>query len=183
MKATLFIPSILIIVSNFLSGCVLPPTSEEKQAAAEDNIKLGVAYLQTGDTPHAKEKLLLALEEAPDWAPAQDALGYFFESTGDKKIAEKYYQQALALSPHSGASLNNYAAFLCRDHRPMPAEKMFLQAATLPDYLNTANAYENAGLCALTIPDKNKATLYFKKALIQEPDREISMKELKKLDG
>jgi len=152
------------------------------QIAADDNVKLGLAYLQEGNTPRAKEKLLMAVEQAPRWAVAKDALGYFFEVTGDKKTAEKYYQQAIILSPYDGASLNNYGTFLCRDHRPVEAEKMFLKAAIIPDYLNTAEAYENAGLCALTIPDKNKAKIYFEKALQQEPQRKISARELEKLN-
>jgi type IV pilus assembly protein PilF len=175
---------LLIMLSSFLQGCMLSENSNtDKQTAADDNIKLGLAYLQAGDTPRAKEKLLIALAEAPHWAVAQDAMGYFFESTGDKKAAEKYYQEAIALSPHDGASLNNYGAFLCRHHRVLEAEKMFLQAAAVPDYLNTAEAYENAGLCALSDKNyKNKAKYYFTKALQQEPQREISARELKKLN-
>lgn len=181
----------LIILINFgfllflLQGCVSPGPN---RIAADDNVKLGLAYLQEGNMPIAKEKLLMAADQAPGWAVAKDALGYFFESTGDKKEAEKYYLQAIALSPHDGASLNNYGVFLCRDHRPVEAEKMFLRAAAIPDYLHTAEAYENAGLCALTLPksdkkaDKEMARIYFKKALQQEPQREISARELEKLN-
>src|SRR5689334_6390827 len=90
--------------------------SNSNQIAADDNVKLGLAYLQEGNTPRAKEKLLQAENQAPRWPVAKDALGYFFETTGDKKEAEKYYQQAILLLPNDGASLNNYGAFLCRDH-------------------------------------------------------------------
>src|SRR5262249_8838198 len=144
------------------------------------NIKLGLAYLQAGLIPQAKEKLLLAVEEAPNWPVAQDALGYFFETTGDPATAEKYYQHALALSPEDGASLNNYGAFLCRHQRALEAEKIFLRAANIKTYLNTAVSYENAGLCALAMRNP-KAIFYFKKALKEDPRREISAKALEKL--
>lgn len=183
----LIILSSLVFLLLSLQSCVLSGNMNNSnqnayQIAADDNIKLGLAYLQEGNTPRAKEKLLLAADQAPRWSVAKDALGYFFESTGDKKEAEKYYQQAIRLSPNDGASLNNYGAFLCRDHRPVDAEKRFLQAAAIPDYLNTAEAYENAGLCALSVSDKNKAKIYFKKALQQEPQREISTRELEQLN-
>ncbi len=177
--------SSLVFLLFSLPACV---SSGSNRMAADDNVKLGLAYPQAGNTPRAKEKLLMAADQAPRWPVAKDALGYFFESTGDKKEAEKYYQQAILLSPHDGASLNNYGAFLCRDHRAVEAEKMFLQAAAIPDYLNTAEAYENAGLCALTLSqsdkkaDKNRAKIYFKKALQQEPQREVSTRELEKLN-
>ncbi len=169
----------LIALSSLLQACV---SSGTNQIAADDNIKLGLAYLQQGNTPKAKEKLLIAADQAPQWPVAKDALGYFFESTGNNKEAEKYYLQAISLSPHDGASLNNYGVFLCRNHRALEAEKMFLQSAGMPNYLNTAEAYENAGLCALSISDKNTAKVYFKKALQEEPLRKVSTRELEKLN-
>jgi type IV pilus assembly protein PilF len=169
MKQWLVLP---IIFSIFLEACVMSSANQDKQIAADDNVKLGLAYLQEGNTPHAKEKLLMALEEAPHWSVAKDAMAYFLEVTGDKNEAEKYYKEAISLSPDDGAVLNNYGTFLCRSHRIDEAEKMFLKAATLPNYLNTAKAYENAGLCALTIPDKNKAKYYFEKASKQDPQLE-----------
>lgn len=169
MKRWLVLP---IVFSGFLEACVMSSANENRQIAADDNVKLGLAYLQQGNTPHAKEKLLMALDEAPNWAVSKDAMAYFLEVTGDKNEAENYYKEAISLSPEDGAALNNYGTFLCRSHRIDEAEKMFLKAATLPNYLNTAEAYENAGLCALTIPDKNKAKYFFEKASKQDPQFE-----------
>ncbi len=50
-------------------------------------------------------------------------------------------------------------------------------------YGHTAAAYENAGLCALAVPDIERAKLYFSNALKQDPDRRESLYELVKLES
>ena len=176
----------IVLISIFLQSCGIwqNPENHEKQKynqiAANTNVELGLAYLQQHDSVRAKEKLLRALQQAPDWEVSQDAMAYFLENTGNKAAAEKYYQQAV--KNNSALACNNYGNFLCRDHRPLEAEKMFLKAVDNPVYLNTAKAYENAGLCALTIPDKIKAKIYFQKALQQDALLSLSQQELRKLN-
>jgi type IV pilus assembly protein PilF len=147
-------------------------------AAATANVQLGVAYLQQGDTERSKGKLLTALNEAPNWAPAQDAMGYFLETTGEPQQAEKYYKQAIAIDPAAGAPQNNYGTFLTRAKRYQEADQHFMLAVQDPTYLKTAEVYENAGLCAMQIPDDTKALGYFQKAVQQDPQRMASYLEL-----
>lgn len=147
-------------------------------AAASDNAKLGTAYLQQGDIERAKGKLLAATNEAPNWAPGQDAMAYFYETTGDKQLAEKYYKQAIAIDPKAGAAQNNYGTFLCRAGRYQEADQHFQIALQDTTYLKTAEVYENAGICALQIPDDVKAQAYFEKAVVADPTRANSFLEL-----
>ena len=49
-------------------------------------------------------------------------------------------------------------------------------------YLHTAGAYENAGLCSLAIPDKEKAKKYFASAINQDPSKRSSLYELVKIE-
>lgn len=151
-------------------------------AAANDNVQLGVSYLQQGDMARAKNKLLLAMDQAPNWAPAQDAMAYYLENTGDNQGAEKYYQHAIALDPKSGRAQNNYGAFLCHTGRYQEAVQHFNLAVQDPSYINTAAAYENAGLCAMQIPDITNAIVYFQKAIQQDPQRTNSYLELAQLN-
>lgn len=152
--------------------------ANKRMAAANYNIQLGMGYLKQGDNPRAKHKLLTALKLNPHSAEAHSAMAYFLEKTGDTDTAGKYYSKALSLAPKSGSQLNTYGAFLCRMGQYAEAENYFLKAVKDVNYLNTAAAYENAGLCAAAIPNENKAELYFLKALMQDSRRAPSLYEL-----
>lgn len=157
-------------------------TSTNHQTAANYNVQLGIAYLQRGDTQRAKHKLLMALEQAPNWAPAQDAMGYFLMQTGEINTAEPYFLRAIALEPHAGSTQNNYGIFLCRNKHYQEANQHFMLAIQDKNYLNTAQAYENAGLCALDNAQPQTAESYFLKAIAQDPKRRIALLELAKIN-
>ncbi|MBI2786623.1 MAG: type IV pilus biogenesis/stability protein PilW, partial [Legionella longbeachae] len=122
------------------------------------------------------------LEQEPRSPDVNSAIAYYFEQTKELDQAEKYYIKAIELSGNSGAQLNNYGAFLCRQGDYKKAEKYFLNAVSDLKYIHTAGAYENAGLCALSAPNEDKAKLYFINALNQDPSRKVSFYELLKLE-
>lgn len=157
------------------------PAVAPNPTAANYNVQLGVGYLQQGDMQQAKSKLLLAIAQAPTSAPARDAMAYYLENTGDPKSAEQYYQQAINLDAKSGSAQNNYGAFLCREGRYPEADQHFMLAVQDPNYLNTAEVYENAGLCIMQVPDNAKAMSYFQKAIQADPNRAASYLELAQL--
>lgn len=144
---------------------------EKKRQAALSNIQLGIQYLQQNDKPRAKRKLLKAMRLAPNSAKVHAAWAFYWETTGNRQLAQSYYQKALALSPKSGAELSNYAAFLCREKKYKEAEQYFLQAFKDVHYVNLASAYENAGICAERYKDYKKATAYLTKALLEDASR------------
>ncbi|MFM2322190.1 MAG: type pilus biosis protein PilF [Pseudomonadota bacterium] len=166
---------ISLTACSIFSKSKIPTTGPQ---AAETNVQLGLAYLQSGDVQRAHQKLLLAEQQAPESLQAQGAMGYFLESTGSLPSANTYYRRAIALNPKSGAAQNNYATFLCRQGRYLEADQHFLLALQDPTYLNTAQVYENAGLCAMQIPDSKKASAYFTQAITQDPKRAMSWLEL-----
>ena len=177
--------AIYLLISIFLLQSCHDGATEEHtlgkaklSEAASYNTQLGLAYLKQGHRSRAKQKLLVALSEAPNASYTNAAMAYFMETTGDINGARTYYQKALSAAPRSGAPLNNYGAFLCRQRQYRQAEGYFLKAVNDKDYVNTAFAYENAGLCAMGIPDEKKAANYFVKALQQDPSRKPSLYEL-----
>ncbi len=177
-------PILCILLSCSLLGCSSITTSKNKSnvTAANYNVQLGLGYLGENNTSRAKQKLLLALNQAPNWSVALDAMAYYLEVTGDKQNAALYYQKALKASPNSGAALNNYGTFLCRTGRFQDAEQYFLKAGNTIDYLNSAEAYENAGLCELGVPNQALAEKYLLKALEQDPNRTAALWELSKIN-
>jgi len=179
----------------FLTACTTTSTSNQvvssetatsadqtNPTAANYNVQLGVNYLQQGDVQRAKRKLLLAMDQAPDSPQAQDAMGYYLSSTGDTSSAEKFYLKAIQLNPQAGSTHNNYGTYLCSIKRYQDADKQFMLAVKDPKYINTAGAYENAGLCALQIPDYPKAASYFEKAILQDPHRDNSYLQLSQIN-
>lgn len=181
----------LIITGCLLQSCHQQVSKEEEDQprrktnlskAASFNTQLGLAYLKQGDRPRAKKKLLTALKQAPNSADVHAAMAYYFEATSETAEASKYYLKAVTLSGNSGAQLNNYGTFLCRQGEYKKAEVYFMRAVKDVQYLHTAGAYENAGLCALEVPDTEKAKIYFTTALNQDPARRESLYELVKLE-
>ncbi len=150
--------------------------------AAHYNLQLGMAYLQRGQVTLAKQKLTLALQQAPQWPPVYDAMAYFWEYSGDPSLAVSYYQKALVLSPHDPRAHNNYGTFLCRHDQEKLAIREFLRAAQNPRYLHAATAYANAGFCALAYGDKSAANGYLRTAL-QRDRRLKNVKEALKTLG
>lgn len=150
----------------------------QNQRAAMYNTQLGLAYLAQGDRPRAKRKLLMALDEDPKSPHVNAAMAYFMEKTGAMSEARLYYRKAVRIAPRNGAQLNNYGAFLCRNGQYALAEAYFLKAVKDVEYEHTAGAYENAGLCAVAIPDYAKAKKYFTQALEQDPSRQESLYQL-----
>ncbi|MCD6056195.1 MAG: pilF [Gammaproteobacteria bacterium] len=182
-----------LIVCLFLTitGCTSSSSNTEKRGqelsvnsnydlkrAASINTQLGLAYLKKGDVSRAKGKLLLAIEQNPSDPLAQGAMGYFYEQTGNKTLAKQYYLKSISLAPHRGGPKNNYGTFLCRQGEYKESLPYFTEAVADQDYLQTAEAYENAGLCALMIPDKKTAQRYFEKAVLNDPRRDRALLEL-----
>jgi len=177
----------LLVIFGIFSACTSMKTSSDAKKdksikIAEINIQLGMGYLEKGNIERAKQKLLTALKKAPKLPEAWYSMAYFLEHTGEKEAAKRYYLKAVALAPERGDTQNNYGTYLCRSGHYQESIQHFILATKDPDYLDTVGAYENAGLCALKIPDTNLAIKYFKQALTQDPGRTTSLMELKKLE-
>jgi type IV pilus assembly protein PilF len=155
---------------------------DKKVATAKINTQLGMAYLEQHNIQRAKRKLLMALEEAPNIPDTWYSMGYFLEVTGDKDQAKVYYLKSLALAPERGDVQNNYGTFLCRNGQYKASIEHFQLAAKDINYIDTASAYENAGLCALKMPNKKLALMYFDKSLQQDPERASINLELAELN-
>ena len=142
------------IIFLFLWFVSMATQASENFNAANTNVQLGLAYLQKGLYSASKQSLLTAIQDDSHIAAVWYGMGYYLEKTGNQAAANQYYQYAISVEPHSGSAKNNYGNFLCRAGKYQAAIHEFILATRERDYLNTANAYKNAGICALKIPDK-----------------------------
>ena len=126
-----WMPVIGLVLIIVLSSC--------RQTWTHIDEQLGLAYLQQGDRPRAKQSLLRALEHEPRSASVNSAMAYFLETTGDIKLADFFYKKAIRLANANliAAHWNNYGAFLCRTGDPELAEIYFLKAAHYFKYTHT----------------------------------------------
>lgn len=161
----------LVLIIFILSGCDRNPAMTTVHAAARANVALGLAYLQQEEVAEAKQKLLLAQQQAPEDPVVLDGLGFFSQQTGNVFLAKQYYQQAVERAPHDGPSQNNLGVFLCQQGDYQQALAHFELALADIRYLNPADAAENAGRCALKNHDKSASCRFFQVAAHTDPQR------------
>lgn len=146
--------------------------------AAVINVQLAMGYLEQGNTQQAKHKIELAMQQDKNSSLVMGGMAYFLEKTGEPEAADTYYRAAIKLAQNKGEANNNYGAFLCRKKQYTQAIQYFLMAVADQRYTTPGEAYENAGLCALKIPDQQLAAQYFRKALEKQPKLSTSLLEL-----
>ncbi len=138
--------------------------------AADVNTRLGVGYFERGDYQVALEKLERAVELDPAHVPAYVTLALIEEQLGRDSRARRYYREAVSLAPEDGATLNGYAAFLCRQGEYREADEIFRRAINDPFYDTKEVVYANAGSCAIRAGRLDEAESYLRQALEVAPE-------------
>ncbi|KLV02376.1 type IV pilus biogenesis/stability protein PilW [Photobacterium aphoticum] len=176
------------LLCSLMIGCVTvddagnAKQTVDKIEASEARIALGLSYLENGQWQRARDNLEIALEYAPKYYRAQNAMAYYYQQVDEPTQAEALYKQALRDSPKNGDVQNNYGTFLCAQGRYDEAISAFEKAIAQPYYYLTSASYENAALCSLKKGSESEARVYFDKALAYDPYRPMSMLQLAKLD-
>lgn len=162
--------ALLLAVLAWLSGCVstgkVDPlkTEEGRNKARDAYIQLGLGYLQQGAPSRAKIPLQKALELDSRSADAHAALALVFQTETENELADQHYRAALS-SRKDARILNNYGSFLYEQGRFPEALKRFEEASEDPLYTERARVFENLGLVALRMGQKEQAQQQFNRAL------------------
>ncbi len=155
-----------------LQACASVPSSDRLTSgedAAIANMNLGAGYLRQGRLDLAIARLQRALKQDPRLAQAHTTIAIAYDQLGSKEDAEEHYKRATQLEPNNSASANSYAVFLCRENRWPDAEPYFKRAADNPTYATPEVAYANAGVCARSAGQLDKAEENFRAALSRNP--------------
>lgn len=165
-------PWILLGLVLALAACSSEPrkSDDDKRKAAETNTALGRQYMDRGQYEVALEKLKRAVAYDNTYAPAHTMLAVLYETINQKDLAEKEYRLAVRYDPDDGDVNNNYGAFLCSVGKPRDAEPYFLAAIEDPFYETPAVALSNAGSCALSAGDLDKAENFLRQSLEYDPE-------------
>lgn len=138
--------------------------------AGKINARLAMEYLKREQLQVAREKVDKALLQNPKDVNVQLSAGLVYERLHDKKRAEKHFRQALKSDADSPEAQNALGAFLCRNGDHDRGEAMFLKAASNQLYRTPVVAYTNAGVCARSAGDLDRAERYLRQALNMRMD-------------
>jgi type IV pilus assembly protein PilF len=167
---------ITVLTVCLLSACVTSDGSkplrreDPTESAAKTNIQLGVAYLQQGNYPLAKEKLERSLKQNPKDPDVHTTLGLLYDRVGEPKLADKHFREALRLAPDKPDISNNYAIYLCRNNRVDEAVERFTAVASSKYYRTPEVALTNAGVCLKEAKRFDEAQQRFTGAIKARPN-------------
>lgn len=171
-----------LVILLLLSACTgATRTKEQDEKSAVAYTRLGVGYLRQGNRIAAMDNLQKAIKINPKDAAAQHAIALAYQHYGRPELADKHYLLALGLDDENGLINNNYGGFLCQEKRYSESVKYFDVAVKDIKYETPSRALENAGLCALGIPDNKVAETYFRRAIKINQQLPVSLLELAKL--
>ncbi len=140
-----------------------------------DRISLAQQHLGAGQLEEAEAEARKALKADPRSANAYSLLGMIEEQRGHEPQAGADYAKAVALSPTSGALLNNYGAWLCGSGQAAASLALFDRAVADPAYSTPAAALANAGSCALRAGQMDRARSNLSRALDLDPENPVGL--------
>ncbi|AHL76403.1 pilus assembly protein PilW [Stutzerimonas stutzeri] len=162
--------ALLFLLAGLMAGCVSSGsgnpmrTSEGRDEARDAYIQLGIGYLQQGEATRAKSPLRKALELDPNSADAHAALALVFQNEMENQLADEHYRKALS-SRNDARILNNYGSFLFEQKRYQEAMERFAKAAEDNLYSGRSHVFQNMGMTALQLGQREQAETYFTRAL------------------
>lgn len=172
----LFKSSTLAVLLILASGCSVlsssqSPTGRVDQSSLAAYTKLGMQYLQAGDTASAKESLQRASLADPSYAPALNGLAMVFQVENEPDLSDEYFKRAIQADPSAAMIFNNYGAFLFSQQRYEEACEALSRSTEDPFYTQRSQAFENLGRCYRLIGRNSTAVFVLKRAISLSPNR------------
>jgi len=155
----------LVLVLTACGGAPKLDPATGVDSPAQINAKLGLSYLQHGNYEVAEAKLQRALQQDSKLGEAHHYLAELYRRTDREDLAKDSYRRALKYIRDDMSLQNNFGVFLCEQGDYAEAVDILLKVATSRNYNRPDEAYANAGLCALRMPDEALAEKYFRAAL------------------
>lgn len=153
----------LLWAAGLLAGCTTTTTTTSGLPEARDarnpneagdperraNVRIELAglYFQRGQNETALEEINRALVAKPDLPAAHNLRGLILASMDQPATAERAFQRALQLAPDDGATMHNYAWFLCQQKRFAESYVQFAAAIAQPQYREVPRSYMAQGVC------------------------------------
>jgi len=169
----------IALLSLLISACVSQGgVNKSEDTAAEAHVSLGLGYLQQRRPQLAIQSFTRAIELDSRLASAHHYAAESYRQMRQYARADKHFVKALKLAPKDAAIKNNYGVYLCDRQRYDEADGYFIEAIEDKFYTSTAEALENAGLCARKSGDSVLAAKRFRQAIEHDERRARSLYQL-----
>ncbi|HEX5693483.1 MAG TPA: type IV pilus biogenesis/stability protein PilW [Arenimonas sp.] len=146
------------------------------------NLQLAQNYLAAGKLDVAMDRAQRAMRSDPDSADVQVVMGMIRQTLNDSVRAGEHFALAAELAPDTGHVLNAYGAWLCERQRYDEADAVFDRAVLDPFYDAKAQAYYNAGRCAILGGRLDRAEPALRKGLEIDPDDAPLLEQMARLE-
>lgn len=182
LRAILLFTLAATLAACVTTGDVDPLKTEKGRDEARDAyIQLGIGYLQQGNAGRAKVPLKKALELDPSNADANVALAMVFQSEMESELADQHFRKAVSSRSDDSRILNNYGSFLFEQKRYPEAMERFKQASADTMYQERSRVFENMGMVALMMKQRDQAKGYFERALRLNAQQSTALLEMASL--
>ncbi|HTB29642.1 MAG TPA: type IV pilus biogenesis/stability protein PilW [Steroidobacteraceae bacterium] len=182
MQSTVALLALSVLAACHPSPPVYQPPDRHKKPdpaqAAVANMQMALEYMRENNLARARDRIEIALTEAPSNASVQETAGLVYEKLEEKAKAHQAFTAAARLGKDDPAIQNSYAGYLCRSGKAAAGEKLFLEVARSPLYQTPEVALLNAGVCVGGAGDVLDAERYFNRALTIKPNMPEALLEL-----
>ena len=138
--------------------------------------------LHAGELDPAEKDVRSALKLDPGSADATTLLAVIEDRRGRAQEAGQLYRRAAELAPGQGAAQNNYGAWLCANGAAAESLVWFDRAVQAPGYATPVLAMANAGSCALTSGQTERAERDLRLALSRDPSNTTALGAMAELE-
>ncbi len=151
----------------------------ESRARAEARRQVAIAdrHLRAGELAQAESAAREALEADASIAEPHTMLALVATRQGQAELAGRHYAEAARLGP-SGATYNNYGAWLCSNGRAQDSLSWFDNALRDARYGDRAGALANAGSCAARAGQYDRVERDLRAALELDPANAVALEAM-----
>ncbi|MDH5833621.1 type IV pilus biogenesis/stability protein PilW [Luteimonas kalidii] len=131
-------------------------------------------HLRVGELDAAARQARAAIKADPDLPESHTAMALVAARQGNAELSGSHHSEAARVGP-SGATFNNYGAWLCGNGRAEESLTWFDQAVTDPRYGDRAGALANAGTCAARAGQFDRVERDLRAALELDPVNAVAL--------
>jgi tetratricopeptide (TPR) repeat protein len=161
---------------HYSSAESIAKAADPRRLTHEFYFEMGAAYERSGDIPQAEKYFEKCLQLSPNYAAAQNYLGYMWAERGTKlERARDLIEKAVKAEPNNPAYLDSLGWVLFKLHQNQEALKYLSKAIELSPEQD-ATLLDHLGDIYSALQQPDKAHEAWTKSLSLEPNEEIKKK-------
>jgi len=147
------------------------------RAEARRHVAAADRHLRADEADAALAAAGAALKADPSLPESHTMMALAATRQGQDELAGRHYAEAARLHP-SGATYNNYGAWLCGNARARESLRWFDEALQDPGYGDQAGALANAGACAARAGEHGRVERDLRAALELDPANVVALEAM-----